>query len=273
MQKSRKTTPGSCWRAGKRSSRNESIFYCRPEPDENSTILNLIKLPSENDCGSFRLADCVTCLQLPVVVLCLRPLCVCTWVTLVWYQCILSLTFLARNQMAEGFLSVNWCMDECSDIFCEALRLCCHAYMHPSMEFGVMRTQIHDVCGVAWNHGNLCGGRSSACKADRSTVRQRSVTKWNAWYCRDCEHRLGLMIGLWLVQVNTGRLVSRNEVTIWRVKKPFVLGTMVSSRRWWSCLGDWKHHREVDCVSANSLAGKACWVVACRVAYISGSFL
>ncbi len=68
-----------------------------------------------------------------------------------------------------------------SDILWEALGLCCHTCLHPSTEFCVMRTQIHDdVCGVAWNCGNLCGGSSGACKAnDWSAVHHSSVTNWN----------------------------------------------------------------------------------------------
>ncbi len=145
-------------------------------------------------------------------------------------------------------MSVNWCMDGHSDIFCEALRLCCHTCMHPSTEFGVMRTQIcDDVCRVAWNRENLCSGRSGACKANnRSAVRHSSVTKWNV-RCggygrsdaefnsddgRNREHGLGLVIGsgrsMW---VDARRLMSRNKGAIWKMRKPFRSRMRVVSRR------------------------------------------
>ncbi len=68
------------------------------------------------------------------------------------------------DSLSWSAVEASWstCIGERSDVFCEALGLYRHACVHPSMEFGVMRTQIHDVCGVARYHGNVCGGRYGA---------------------------------------------------------------------------------------------------------------
>ncbi len=242
------------------------------------------------------------------------------WMTIAWYQCILSEFLVGLNR--GWFLSVNWCIvglndsslmacvlmartlrgrlwqcgltvdghppmleleehgladslsrwamgaqwSACMDgpvgslmvktqgclyMLWEGLRPCCHAFVHPSMEFSVprcseenrvqMKMQIHyDILVVAWNRRDWHGGHSSACcgKADQSTIHCRSVTSWNvrcsgcdmAWSDSDsddggdCEHGLGQVIGPGQpMQVDAGRLMSRNEGAIWKMRKPFRL--------------------------------------------------
>ncbi len=148
-----------------------------------------------------------------------------------------AISELEEHGLADSFsrwaMGAPWsvCMDGCvgplmlmtqghSYMLWEALRLCCHAFVHLSTVFCItgsrlcsddnraqMRTWTHyDILVMASNRKDWRSGHSGACcgKADRSAVCHRSVTSWDArcggcgttwsdsgWYSddgSDCEH-------------------------------------------------------------------------------------